>query len=321
MKERSLVFSKVHLATSFFEATASKTLLRFACLAAFGLSSCVPAKSYDQARSAAETEIDAHRRTRSRLEAAHQRIRALEQTLAERQKALESGASSIAEAKLQTTVANKDKDAAIQLVEQLRSELARTGNHLLVFSDEKRELARALSLAEERVRNIEAAERNLSELVAVARDASLALGPALDGGAVTVGARDGQVVLSIPADRLFARGSDALVVEAAPLLAAVGSISAAHQGLGVIVREPSGAPHATERSARLGAALRERGVPDSRLVLPSRAPGAEEPVTAPAAAEPAPPNAAPEGAPAEAAAASESPVDEGALRYEIAFAI
>ena len=43
--------------------------------------------------------------------------RKLEQTLAERERALETGESSMAEAKLETIVASKDKEAAILLVE------------------------------------------------------------------------------------------------------------------------------------------------------------------------------------------------------------
>ena len=153
-----------------FEAAATNTLVRFASVLALGvgMTRCVPAKSYDEARTAAESEFTAHGRTRQRLEAAHERIRTLEQTLAERERAIETGESSFAEAKLETVVLGKDKEAALELVDQLRSELARTGNHLVAYSDEKRDLARALMLAEERVRAIEAAKKNLDELVATA---------------------------------------------------------------------------------------------------------------------------------------------------------
>ena len=302
-------------------------LRRIVSLAALSVAAvgCVPAKHYDEARSAAEGEVTAHGRTRSRLEAAHQRVRALEEQLARREQEIAQRDSSIAESRLETTVAAKERETALALVEQLRSELARTGNHLVVFSDEKRDLERALVLAEERLHAIEAGEARMAELVGVVRDLTLSLGETGMQGGVVVGARDGQVVLGLPAPKLFAAGSDALVVDAAPLLTAVGSVSAAHPALRVVVREPAGGPFAQARAARLGAALRDRGVPESQLVLPSRAAEPAEPAIAPVAVEAASPadSALPgdsESAPGASAPAPAAPLDESALVYEIAFA-
>ena len=311
-----------------YEAAATNVLPRVASVLALGigLTSCVPAKSYDEARTAAETEFSAHARTRARLEAAHQRVQTLEQTLAERERALESGESSAAEAKLETIVLGKDKEAALQLVEQLRSELARTGNHLSAYSNEKRDLARALMLAEERVRAIEAAEKNLSELVATASDLSLALGPNMNDGSVEVGARAGEIVLSVAAAKLFAEGSDSLVVDAAPVLGAIAKVSSEHPGVRVVLRAPEGAPLAESRTQRLGAALRDRGVPESRLVLPFMPARPEEPATAPVATATASPSdsddasATPKTEAASAPAPGE-PVAETPARYEIAFTL
>jgi hypothetical protein len=309
-----------------YEAAATSTLSRIVSVLALGIgvTSCVPAKSYDEARTAAESEFSAHARTRARLEAAHQRVQTLEQTLAERERAVESGESSAAQAKLETIVLSKDKEAALQLVEQLRSELARTGNHLSAYSDEKRDLARALMLAEERVRAIEAAEKNLGELVATASDLSLALGQNMNDGSVEVFARAGEIVLSVTAAKLFAEGSDSLVVDASPVLGAVAKVSSEHPRVRVGLRAPEGAPLAESRTQRLGAALRDRGVPESRLVLPFTPARPEEPATAPAATAMASPSdsdeasATPKAEAAPAPAPSE-PVAETPARYEIAF--
>lgn len=311
-----------------YEAAATNALARFGSVIAVGiaLASCVPAKSYDEARTAAETEFSAHARTRARLETAHQRVRTLEQSLAERERALETGESSAAQAKLETIVLGKDKEAAMELVEQLRSELARTGNHLSAYSDEKRELARALVLAEERVRAIEAAEKNLGELVATASDLSLALAPHLNDGGVDIGARGGEIVVSALESNLFAAGSDALVVDAAPVLGAVAKAYADHPSSRVTVRAPDATPLGQQRVLRLGAALRDRGIPNDRLVLPSMPARAEEPAIAPVAtatASPSDPNAAtaaPQGDAAPAPAAT-APVTETPARYEIAFSL
>ena len=319
----SLVSLTSPLVALLYEAAATNTLLRFASVLAVGvgMARCVPAKSYDEARSAAETELTAHGRTRARLEAAHERIRTLEQSLAERERALETGASSVAEAKLETVVASKDREAAMELVEQLRSELARTGNHLVAYSDEKRDLSRALMLAEERVRAIEAAERNLAELVATTRDLSLALGPGFTDSGLEVGARDGQVVLRVPKSKLFADGSDALVVDAAPVLGAVSKVTHGHPKLSVVLRKPEGDPLAAARVARLGAAFVDRGIPEARLRLP-----AVEPVAAPVAAEAAPEGVVvvatpPAAAPAEAPVPSAAPASDADVRYEIVLSL
>jgi hypothetical protein len=314
------------VAAVLFEAVVSNAFVRFASVVALGLgmTSCVPAKNYDEARSAAETEFAAHARTRSRLEAAHERIRTLETTLAERDRAVESGESNAAQAKLETVVATKDKDAAVELVEELRSELARTGTHLVAYSDEKRDLTRALLLAEQRVRDIEAAEKNIAELVAAARDTSIALGPTLAESGVDIGARDGQVIVGVPTKKLFAEGSDALVVDAAPVLAAVGKVSAEHSRIRIVLHAPDQAPLTEARLSRLGAALRDRGVPETRLVLPSKPERPEEPKAAPVATDAAPTakEASPDASEAtETPAVAPAPAPASPIRFEIGFAI
>jgi flagellar motor protein MotB len=309
-----------------YEAAVSSTLVRFASVLALGASmtKCVPAKSYDEARTAAESEFTAHGRTRQRLEAAHERIRSLEQSLVERERALETGESSVAAAKLETIVASKDKEAAMDLVEQLRSELARTGNHLVAFSDEKRDLARAVMLAEERVKSLETAEKNIDELLATARDLSVALGANAKDEGVELGARDGQIVLSIPASKLFAEGSDSLVVDAAPLLGAVSTVTNQHPRIRVVLDPPEGDKLGAARVVSLGQALVLRGVPEARLVLPASenpaAPVATEAVPLPPSAE-APTPGAPETAPAPAAKLGEAAAPNPPLRFEIRLAI
>jgi len=261
----------------------TRTWLRTASflLAASSTTGCVASKQYEEARSVAESEQQAHARTRERLEASMTRISALEAELTERKQEMEKDANSAEESKLASTVAGKEKDAAFQLVEQLRSELARTGDHLVLFAREKRDLQQTLLVAEERMRNIEAAGRHLDELVAAARDLSLALGGELDKHVVELGARDGQVVLAMAPERLFAPNGDALVMDAGPTLAAIGKVSQQHSSLRVIVSEPAGAPLSATRVSRLGDALRQSGVADVRLTLPSG--HAEQPLPAPVA--------------------------------------
>ena len=294
---------------------------------------CVAAKNYDEARSVAESEARAHARTRERLEASMQRIHALEDALAEREKSLAVDQNAAEQSKLDSTVATKEKEAAVELVEQLRSELARTGDHLMLFAHEKRDLAQTLLLAEQRMGDIELGSKHLGDLVATTRDLALELTTELEKGKLELSARDGQVVLGMKPEVLFAPSGDALLMDAGPILAAVSKVSSGHPTMRVIVREPNGAA-ASSRVLRLGDALRERGVVETRLVLasarleqPASAP-VVDPATAPAggpstgddaASAPAAPVAQKsQETPAEALAPTAPAVT--ATRYEIAFA-
>lgn len=287
---------------------------------------CVAAKHYEEARAVAETEQTAHGRTRARLEAAVERVNALEQELQKREQALALGQSAIEESKLATNVALKEKEAATMLVEQLRSDLARSGENLSTFSRERRDMQQALLLAEQRMAGVEAGSRNLGELVGSARDLALELDQPLTAGSVSLFAKDGRVVLGMTSDKLFSATGDALLADAAPVLVAAGKVSQAHPTLRVFVREPSGTPIAQARLQLLAQALRERGVPEAKLVIESCPASASEATPVAAAAKPTPPADADDDIPVAdrpAAAvptpAATSPSAPLAL-YEIAFA-
>ncbi|HTQ03155.1 MAG TPA: hypothetical protein VMI54_04835 [Polyangiaceae bacterium] len=286
-----------------------------ALLIATSATGCVAQKHYDEARTAAESEAAAHERTRERLEASMQRISELESQLAERERTMAADESAVATSKLESTVAVKDKEAAVQLVEELRSELARTGDNLVLFARDKRDMAETLRVAEERMADVEIASKRLAELVLATRDLSLALDNELSQGTVELGARDGQIVLGVKADVLFDPSGDAVAPGADPVLAAVGKVSASHPTLHVVLREPTDVPAST-RLQRLGEALRARGVASSRLVLPAAR------AEAPTANDAAPSGDAPAGDTAPKVPAPVAPsaaADPGPSGYEIAF--
>lgn len=285
-----------------------------ALLIATSATGCVAQKHYDEARSAAEGEAAAHERTRERLEASMQRISQLEAALSERERSLAADESAVAASKLESTVATKDKEAAIQLVEELRSELARTGDNLVLFARDKRDMAETLRVAEERMANVEIASKRLGELVLATRDLSLALDSELSQGSVELGAHDGQVVLGVKPELLFDADADMIASGADPVLAAVGKVSAAHPTLHVVLREPAGAV-ASVRLRRLGDALRARGVAESRLVLPVAR--SQEPPLATDTADAAQPSAEPK--PQAAPAAAKPALEPAPAGYEIAF--
>jgi flagellar motor protein MotB len=324
----------LHLEKAFSIFSLAPRLVQLGSLAALGcsLQGCVAARHYDEARSVAEAETAAHGRTRARLEAALERVRVLEGDLKGKEQTLAQRESDVAQSKLDTTVAQKEREAAAMLVEQLRSELARTGDHLSSSSREKRDLQQTLLIAEQRMQGIEAAGKKLELLVGATRDLALGLETPLDKERVELGAKDGQVVVSIPAEKLFVAESETLQPDALPVLSAVGKVSAAHPELRVLVREPAGAPFAAGRAKNLGAALRERGVTDARLTLclpVAEAGASESPATADeGGGASVPGEKASESEALDALAEKPSATkpkaarvaDEKSLRYEIAFA-
>ncbi len=294
---------------------APRVLVHLAAVAALSglVYGCVPAKQYEQAETAAREQAEARKLLVVKLQEAEQRAAMLSAALERKHQALENEQSSLEASKFETTVALKDREAAQQLVDQLRSDLARAGDHLAWFSTEKRDLGKALLLAEQRMDAVEDASQKLGELIGMSRDLSLLLGENQGMGDLALGAKDGVVLLEVPESRLFAQGVDALVVDAAPILAGVARASSAHETLKLEVRAPGAMELDKARAGRLADALAERGVVRARVSVsvPS------EP--APAAAPPAAPAAAPVTAGETDAAVAPPPAPAVAQKYVLAF--
>ncbi|HEV8248051.1 MAG TPA: hypothetical protein VGP93_19890 [Polyangiaceae bacterium] len=269
---------------------APRILVQLAAVAALSglFYGCVPAKQYEQAETAARQQAEARKHDREKLRSAEQRIAELSSDLERKYVAIEQGQSTLASSKLETTVALKDREAAQQMVEQLQSDLARAGDHLAWFSSEKNDLGKALLLAEQRMDDVERASAKLGDLIGVSRDLALMLGDSQSMGDLSLSAKDGVVLLEVPEARLFAEGSEALVVDAAPVLAGVARASSAHEPLKLALRPPGSAALDKARAGRLSEALAERGVTRARIAVelpePSAAPAATpaEPAMVPA---------------------------------------
>jgi outer membrane protein OmpA-like peptidoglycan-associated protein len=311
-------------------------LSRVTCVlfVAAGAGGCVAAKHYDEARSVAETEMAGHARTRARLSNALARLEALEKDLAAKEAALsktkeelDAEASLTAASKLEATVATTEKKAARELVEQLRAELARTGDHLRTYAGEKRSVEQSLALAEERLRAAASAGNGLVELVAVARDLAVGLADPLAAGNASLGAKDGAIVLGIAADELFVPEQTALDPQALGLVTSIASVATTHPSYRVELRDPLGGTIGELRTQALRDALVEKGVPADRIA--KAVCGAEQAAPMPDATAAAPSPETPEAsidgpgasvpvatAPAVPASGEHAPVSR---RYEIAF--
>jgi hypothetical protein len=151
---------------------------------------------------------------------------------------------------------------------------------MTAFTRDKRDLEQALLIAEQRLARMEAETKGSDELVAVARDLALGLDVEISEHGTTLDARGGGVGLSLPAERLFVPGGDALTAEAASILARIERVTAAHPdfSLALASSEPSDLSRA--RVLRLVAALRERGVDDRRILVGGARPDDAEPAAA-----------------------------------------
>ncbi|HVJ19558.1 MAG TPA: hypothetical protein VM686_29260 [Polyangiaceae bacterium] len=276
---------------------APRVLVQFAALAALigATTGCVSAKRYEDAESAARFQAEGRQAEYDRRVAAEERVRELSARLAQQEQAMAQSQSNLASSKFETTAALKERESASLLIEQLQSDLARAGDHLAWFSKEKRDLGKALLLAEQRMDDVDRASGQLGELIGAGRDLALVLGDGSGGlGELGLSARDGRVELEVPVVRLFAEGSEALVVDAAPVLAGVARVASAHEPLKLVLRAPGDSELHQKRADGLSQALIERGVAQARVSI-ELTPGGE-PVPA-AAAAPQPSEGSAEAAP------------------------
>lgn len=128
----------------------------------FALSGCVPATKYEEASSAAEVEREGHRRAVARLNAQEEelmRVKADNAELANRKAALEDQLkkeeSELAKTSLDMEGVEKERQQQAELVTQLRGELARVGDHLKAFENDKEGLKGKLEAAESKIKLLE----------------------------------------------------------------------------------------------------------------------------------------------------------------------
>ncbi len=238
---------------------------------ASAVSACmVPATRYDEARSALRVEQEANRRGAVSLYEVEQKVRSLQADLDKRQHKLERQGQKIAEAQLDKNVANKQRDNASQLVDQLRGELARVGDNLRSFADQKQKLADALDAAQAREKRLEEVEHQAAERAMIVRDLSLLLHDPISTGAVELTMVDGRPVLRIDSARVLAQKN--ILPQGQKLLSAVVRVIGLHAGSSVTIRELHADAALSEeqetlRLRRLSDALAQQGMGTGRETL------------------------------------------------------
>jgi flagellar motor protein MotB len=179
---------------------------------------CVPITRFEEAESAAAVEAEARRRAALELENTRQRLSELEATLQARDAELEARQRTLDEQQLASSISDKQRQENASLVEQLRGELSRTGEHLKSYSDEKARLERELSAAQQTVPPPDPAAGPATEAAPATGSEQVAATP--PGPASAPGAGPAPTAPSEPRDSAADFGALARGVSAA--LAAVG---------------------------------------------------------------------------------------------------
>lgn len=193
-----------------------------AAVVVLATSGCVvPAARYEEARSVIQVEQEAHRRTMDTLRDVSDRLARAEEALRQREAQLAERAQKISEAELQSSIAEHEKTEANDLVDQLRGELGRVGDHLRAFADDKKRLSAALDGAEARLAKVAQRERELAENAEIVRDLSLLLHERVKSGEVELAMLDGRAVLRVPSAAFTSESPGALGKEVVAAVARV----------------------------------------------------------------------------------------------------
>lgn len=208
----------------------------------------VPAARYEEARSAAQVEQEAQRRTQRELSRAASERDAARAELRTRERRIEKLESELAEAALATDVAGSERRYALELVEQLRGELLRTGDHLREFAGDRNRLADALKSAETRARGLAACEADAADNAGIVRDLAVELHQPIRSGEVDLEVVDGVPLLRIDSQELAGEVPD---TTGRTLLAALVRVSQKHAHARVRIREVGKVPDGVDRAKRL----------------------------------------------------------------------
>jgi len=167
--------------------------------------------------------------------------------------------------------------------------LARVGDHLRVYSEQKDRLAAELRVAEDRSRHLDEGSERVERLASIVRDLSLLEGPAIHAGALVVGSNGRDPVLRAPAVALAA-GAE-LSADAKRIVKALGRVAELHPYAKFVISGGGAAASNPTLLRTLSEALIAEGVASERVAVAMpeapAAPEAETPeladATAPAA--------------------------------------
>jgi hypothetical protein len=168
----------------------------------------VPQNRYDEATTKLRNEEALRRKSEAELARVSAELVRLSQALDGKEQSLVAREGDLAKAQLEAERISREKTDAIELVEQLRGELGRVGEHLREYSGRKQELEAALGRAEARAKELEAAERGIATKVLVMRDVTLALAEPVAAGKVVITTVEGKPTMRFDAAEVFSKGAE-----------------------------------------------------------------------------------------------------------------
>lgn len=238
-------------------------------LALSSLGCVVPQTRYEEALSALRVEGEAHRRTQARLYEVESKLAALQAELTDRESRLEHDAQQIADREYQVSVIDKQREDATALVDQLRGELTRAGDHLGIFVEERSRLSDALDAAEARADRLAESERQATHSAAIMRDLALIFAEPVTLGEVELEVEGGQPTVRLPSDRLLT--ADGLHPEAQKSLTKLAKALGLYPGTRLTISETS-SPAATQEQAavrlkRIADVLTAQGLEPARIAI------------------------------------------------------
>jgi hypothetical protein len=163
----------------------------------------VPQNRYDEVTAKLRDEEALRRKSEAELARVSADLVRLSQALDGKEQSLVAREGDLAKAQLDAERISREKTDAVELVEQLRGELARVGEHLREYSGRKQELEAALGHAEARAKELETAERGIATKVLVMRDVTLALAEPAAAGKVAITTVDGKPTVRFDAGEVF----------------------------------------------------------------------------------------------------------------------
>lgn len=226
---------------------------------------CVGQTQYEEVHSAAEVQSEAHRRAELEIAQLRQEIARLEAELRARENSISNKEDRLAQVDLDLEVANQKQAAKTLLVDRLRDELARAGDHLKAFSDEKEQLRQQLASMQERAAAVERAEREVSRVAVVVRDLSILEGTALGSGELELSAERGRIVLRTSAPSLFGPNGKKLERAGQRLAGSLGKLASLHEQVGFALGDTSSGGANVEGLRLLGEAIVAEGVASERI--------------------------------------------------------
>jgi hypothetical protein len=258
-----LILSEVRRVKSFLFGRAATLSL----VGSIGVTACfVPQNRHEAVVAKLHDEEAARRNAEAELARARAELARIDESLRTKEQSLIAREGDLAKSALDTERVATERDDAVALVEQLRGELARVGDNLREYSEEKRGLETALSEAELRAKEVDRRAQEIERRMLIVRDVTLGVAELVAAGKATVTAVDAKTIVRFDARDLFAAGTDKPDTRA---LDRLGAVLASEKGIVVEVADRTGEDVSPEdRAVRLESvanALSAAGVERARI--------------------------------------------------------